>query len=149
MSDALIRERTKDIPVPEFPIPAFVTPPPLNKATVAIVTTAGLKRPDEPGWKNGDESYRAFAADEEGLICGHLSPNFDRTGLVADLNVAYPIGRLKEMAADGTIGGVAPKHISFMGALGETMTTLRMRTGPAAAHELLEAGVDVVLLTPV
>jgi D-proline reductase (dithiol) PrdB len=42
--------------------------------------------------------------------------NFDRTGLQEDWNVAFPLERLKELAADGVIGSVAETHYSFMGA---------------------------------
>jgi D-proline reductase (dithiol) PrdB len=84
------------------------------------------------------------------LRLAHASSNFDRSGFVADLNVVYPIDRLHEMAADGRIGSVASRHLSFMGAQPDhVLETLRLDTGPAAAQLLREDGVDVVLLTPV
>lgn len=149
MADEIIRANVKDLPVPEFENPAFVQPPPLSEATVAIVTTAGLRLKDEESWKPGDPSFRAFESSERDLRLGHLSPNFDRSGIAADLNVAYPIDRLNEMAEEGIISAVAPRHLTFMGAQDETMTTIRMDTGPAAAKLLKDDGVDVVLLTPV
>lgn len=149
MSDALIRERTADTPAPEFDTTPFTTPPPLNEATVAIVTTMGLKRPGEEGWKPQDPSFRSFDVSERDLMLGHLSPNFDRTGIAVDLNVAYPIDRLVELAAEGVIGAVAPRHLSFMGAQDENMTSIRLDSGPAAAKQLKDDGVQVVLLTPV
>lgn len=149
MSDALIRERTADTPAPEFDTTPFTTPPPLNEATVAIVTTMGLKRPGEEAWKPQDPSFRSFDASERDLMLGHLSPNFDRTGIAVDLNVAYPVDRLVELAAEGVIGAVAPRHLSFMGAQDENMTSIRLDSGPAAAKQLKDDGVQVVLLTPV
>lgn len=149
MSDALIRERTADTPAPEFDTTPFTTPPPLNEATVAIVTTMGLKRPGEEGWKPQDPSFRSFDVSERDLMLGHLSPNFDRTGIAVDLNVAYPVDRLVELAAEGVIGAVAPRHLSFMGAQDENMTSIRLDSGPAAAKQLKDDGVQVVLLTPV
>ena len=80
---------------------------------------------------------------------GHLSPNFDRSGFAADLNVVYPIDRLEEMASEGVIGKVADTHLSFMGAQDETMSSIRMDTGPAAAKLLKDQGTDIVLLTPI
>ena len=41
---------------------------------------------------------------------------FDRTGLQEDWNVAFPLDRLKELAAERVIGSVADTHYSFMGA---------------------------------
>lgn len=149
MSDKTIRQGVSGVPVPEFETTAFVTPPPLNKATVALLTSAGLQRPGEKGWGIGDQSFRVFDKDERNLMSTHLSPNFDKSGFTADINVAFPLDRLEEMAKEGVIGAVAPRHLSFMGAQDETMTTIRMDTGPAAAKLLLDDGVDVLLLTPV
>ena len=149
MSDRAIRERVGKVPCPEFEDPAFNTPPTLDKATVAIVTTLGLRRPGESGWKPQDPSFRVIDRGATGLTVAHLSPNFDRTGVTADINVAYPIDRLTEMADEGVIGAVARRHLTFMGAQDETMTTIRMDTGPAAAKLLRDDGVDVAIFTPV
>ena len=70
----------------------------------------------------------------------------DRTGFQQDINVAFPIDRLHELAAEDRIGSVADFHYSVMGA-----------TAPqhmeAAAHELSghfkADGVDAVLLVPI
>ena len=64
--------------------------------------------------------------------------------------MVYPVDRSTELAALGTIGSVAGRHIAFMGAQPDhNLTTLRLDSGPAAARLLLDDGVDVVLLTPV
>ena len=150
VSDAQMREMVNDIPVPQFDATAFTVPPPLAEATVAIVTTAGLFAAGQERWQaGGDQSFRVLDSSDRNLSLGHWSPNFDRVGLVADLNVAYPADRLEEMAAEGAIGGVGRHHLSFMGAQDETMATIRVDTGPAAAKVLRDDGVDVVLLTPV
>ena len=80
---------------------------------------------------------------------GHWSPNFDRSGFQLDLNVVYPIDRLEEMKADGVIGEVADTHYAFAGNQPDTVSEIRLDTGPACAEKLLSAGVDVVVLTPV
>ncbi len=149
MADAVIRASVGEMPVPEFDDSAFVRPPKLSEATVAIVTTAGLRQTGDPSWTPRDPNYRVYDTDAEDIRLGHLSPNFDRSGFVADINVVFPIDRLKEMADEGVIGRVAPRHIAFMGAQDGNMNTIRMDTAPAAAKLLKEDGVDVVLLTPV
>jgi hypothetical protein len=53
------------------------------------------------------------------------------------------------MAAQGIIGSVAPRHISFAGNQPDDVSTIRLDTGPAAATQLRQDGVDVVILTPV
>jgi D-proline reductase (dithiol) PrdB len=52
------------------------------------------------------------------------------------------------MAADGTIGDVAPRHVSFQGSITAPGRLVR-RTAPAIARLLKEDGVDGVVLTPV
>lgn len=136
--------------VPEFE-PAFRRPPPLNEARVAIVTTAGLMRHGEDAWGHDDTDFRVFDAEERDVIAGHVSISLDRVGMVLDRNVFYPIDRLNEMAADGTIGSVAPRHISFMGALRgpNLISTVILDSGARAAQLLKDDGVDVAIITPI
>jgi D-proline reductase (dithiol) PrdB len=137
-------------PVPEFADPAFTRfDRPLAAATVAIVTSAALHRMDDDGFTQGDTSFRTIDRADRDLVLGHWSPNFDRSGFAIDLNVVYPIDRLEELAADGVIGAVAPHHYAFAGNQPDTVSELRLDTGPACAADLLADGVDVVVLTPV
>ena len=147
--DQVMRELGDSYPVPEFDSTSWTTPPRLEDATVAIVTSAAIHSLDDDRFAVGDTGYRIVDRERRDLVLGHWSPNFDRAGLTADLNVAYPADRLEELAADGTIGGVGPHHLAFMGAQDETMATIRVDTGPAAATLLRGDAVDVVLLTPV
>lgn len=131
----------------DFPPVELVRAPALSDATVAIVTTAALARPGEP-WEDQTHAYRLFDPDADGLIMAHNSTNLDRTGFALDRNVVYPIDRLAEMEADGTIGRVAPRHASFIGSTFE-LSTFLLDTGPRLANLLRGDGVDVALLTPV
>lgn len=150
-ADGSIRDRVGDIPVPEFTSTPATTAPPLSQARVAIVTTAGLRASgDVQLWQPTDGSFTVLPGDARDVQLSHFSPNFDRTGFAADLNVVYPLDRLAEMAASGEIGSVAPRHLSFMGAqFDATFSTMLLDSGPAAAKLLRDDGVDVVLLTPV
>ena len=87
---------------------------PLAERRVAIISTAGLhKRGDRP-FRPGDGSYRVIPAETpaNALVMSHISVNFDRTGFQQDLNVVFPIDRLRELVADGTVGSMAsvPAH---------------------------------------
>lgn len=149
-SDQTMRDLMANLPVPEFESTPWASPPPLSEATVAIVTSAGLHRADQDRFVGrGDVSYRILDRDDRELILGHWSSNFDRSAFVLDHNVVYPIDRLEEMAADGTIGGVTPRHVAFVGNQPDTVSEVRLDTGPAAATELRADGVDVAILTPV
>ena len=45
----------------------------------------------------------------------HVSINFDRAGFQRDLNVVYPVDRLRELVAEGVIGGMAETNFTVMG----------------------------------
>ncbi|MFO1086813.1 MAG: glycine/sarcosine/betaine reductase selenoprotein B family protein [Reyranellaceae bacterium] len=121
---------------------------PLEERRVVIISTAGLhKRGDRP-FRPGDGSYRIISGETPGneLVMSHISVNFDRTGFQQDINVAFPIDRLRELVVEGRVGSMAAVHYSFMGAF-----------PPAAAEShaqhlagLLKADqVDAALLVPV
>jgi D-proline reductase (dithiol) PrdB len=82
------------------------------------------------------------------LRIAHSSDAFDARGIEADRNLALPLDRLRELAAQRVIGSVAPRHFSFMGSI-TAPGRLIARTAPEAAAMLREDGVDAVLLTPV
>ena len=174
--DRRLREFVATQPVPEFTETAFAKPPALKDARVAIVTTAALLREGDTPWLPDleqimtDLSHRKLGPDAPGethevpfedghlkalpheardLKLGHVSPNFDRSGFAADMNVAYPVDRLQELADKGVIGSVASHHYTCLGAQPETLSEIRFDTGPTCAKKLLEDGVNVVLLTPV
>jgi D-proline reductase (dithiol) PrdB len=126
-----------------------VTPIALADARVAIVTSAALYAAGDEAFTAVDTGYRIINRERRDLVLGHWSPNFDQMGVKMDLNVVYPIDRLEEMAAQGIIGSVAPRHISFAGNQPDDVSTIRLDTGPAAATQLRQDGVDVVILTPV
>jgi D-proline reductase (dithiol) PrdB len=122
---------------------------PLDRARLAIVTSAGLHLRDDKPFSNGDPTFRAIpstvAASE--LLQSHTSIGFDRTAVLEDINVVFPIDRLREMQAAGKVGEFASTFYSFMGAQRD-VSKIREQTAPVVAELLLEDGVDVVLLTP-
>jgi D-proline reductase (dithiol) PrdB len=121
---------------------------PLAERRVALISTAGLhKRGDRP-FQLGEGSYRIIPADTiaRDLVMSHVSVNFDRTGFQQDHNVVFPIDRLRELVAEGTVGSMAALHYSFMGAFAPEAAE------PHARHlaGLLKADkVDAALLVPV
>ncbi len=154
-NDAAMRQHAAGTPVPEFEEPAFTTGVTLANAKVAIVTSAALSRSggisqwQVEKWDFADFHFETLPHDARDLELGHVSPNFDRAGFAADLNVVYPVDRLQELADQGVIGSVATSHYSFAGNQSEGLSALRLDTGPACAKKMSEDGVDVVLLTPV
>jgi D-proline reductase (dithiol) PrdB len=149
MSDTPMRDYAAGMAMPDLGPTPWTAPKPLSDSRVAIVTTAALHMVGDDGFTNDDTSFRVIPRERRDLALGHWSPNFDRAGFAADLDVVYPIDRLEELAADGVIGSVAPRHLAFAGNQEDTLTAIRLDSGPRAAALLLDDAVDVVLLTPV
>jgi len=147
--DQQMRDFAGNLAMPTFDSTAFNGQRAVKDATVAIVTTAAIHRPDDAAFAHDETSYRTLDRSDRAFTLGHWSPNFDKSGFLADLNVVYPIDRLEELAADGVIGAVAPRHLSFAGNQPDDVATIRVDSGPAAAAQLKSDGVDVVILTPV
>ena len=148
MADRDLKAMTANIDTPVFDTTAFTPPPPLAVATVAIVTTASLHHPDQDDFAPSDTGFRILDGSRRDYMTGHWSPNFDAIGFAYDMNVVFPVDRLDELAAAGTIGAVAPQHLSYAGNQFD-LSAVRYDSGPAGAKLLRRLGVDVVLLTPV
>jgi len=146
-----IAEKTEAVPVEG--IPWAPVRKPLNASRVAIVTTAGVHLRSQPPFdmkdSQGDPSYRELPSDtpKEDLIITH--DYYDHTDADKDVNIVYPIDRLKEMKEAGLIGDVAGINYGFMGHIdGPHIETLVRKTAPEVAKKLKNEGVDVALLTP-
>ena len=122
---------------------------PLSEAKLALVTTAGLHRRDDAPFGNGDQTYRVIPSTTPGsdILQSHTSIGFDRTAFMRDVNISFPIDRLRELVDRGVIGSLSENFYSFMGAH-RSPTQIEEETGPAIGRLLLEEGVDAVLLTP-
>ncbi len=73
---------------------------------------------------------------------------YDTADAEVDINTVFPIDRLRGLAADGTIGSVAPRLWSgFMGRIYKR-TYVSDVAAPALAEELHDDDVDLFLLVP-
>lgn len=151
--------RLEDIPEPtrtvvaQLPCPAFETSPfvngkPLSQRRVAMLSSAALIKRGDPPFATGSSEFRTLDSDLNGadILLSHVSINFDRAGYQRDLNVVYPIDRLRELAAEGMIGSVAAQHFTVMGS---TDPDTMKETADKIATQLHADGVDAVLLMPV
>jgi D-proline reductase (dithiol) PrdB len=128
----------------------FVVPgKPLEACRLAIVTTAGLHRRHDRPFESGDQSYRVIPSDTAAadVVQSHTSLGFDRTPIMRDLNISFPIDRVRELVTRGELGGLAPACYSFMGALRDA-ARIECETGPAVGRRLRDEGADVALITP-
>ena len=122
---------------------------PLAAVRLAIVTTAGLHRRGDRPFGPGEQGYRVIASDLPSIeiIQSHTSLGFDRVPIMRDVNISFPIDRLRELVARGELGGLAPNHYSFMGAQRD-LAGIQTKTGPEVGRRLREEGVQAALITP-
>lgn len=126
---------------------------PLSESKLAMVTTAGLHlRGDKPFSSNHEHSDPSFRVIPRGtkadnIMQSHVSLGFDRTPIMKDINITFPIDRLDELVEKGAIGSLADNNYSYMGALRD-MAPIVEDTGPEVARRMKAEGVEVVLLTP-
>jgi D-proline reductase (dithiol) PrdB len=136
------------------PVPWTPLRRPLAESRLALVSSAGFILPGQEPFKaslaGGDGSFREIPSDVDVslLTDAHRSESFDHTGMVRDPNLAFPIDRVRELAAAGRIGEVNRRHLSFMGSITAPGTLMRDHA-PEAARRLRADGVDVALLVPV
>ena len=143
-----VAERYAELECPSFTTTPWVNGPPLGERRVAIVSSAGLVARGEKPFRGRDADYRVIPSETrpDQLMFSHISINLDRSGFQEDWNVVFPLDRLRELAAEGMIGGVASTHYSFMGA------TDPVEMEPYArelAGRLKQDGVDAAILPPV
>ncbi len=126
---------------------------PLAASTLALVTTAGVhhrdQRPYDMNDRDGDPSFRELDLGRplDSLMITH--DYYDHADADRDLNVVFPVERLRELVATGELGGVARLAYGFMGHItGPHLETLKRRSAPEVAALLKKARVDAVLLAP-
>ena len=134
---------------PSFDSKPWIEGPPLNQRRVAMITTAGLHlRSDRPFQMGQPDFYRVIpgSARNNDLIMSHGAASFDRTGYQRDLNVVFPIDRLRELAEEGRIGSLADYHYSF----GTPLTVPQCEIVAKEIGDLLKKDdVNAALLFPV
>ncbi|PYS91173.1 MAG: hypothetical protein DMF64_13050 [Acidobacteria bacterium] len=123
----------------------------LKRMSIALVTAGGVHlREQEPfniADELGDLTYRVFADDVESTQLMVTHHHYDHTDADQDINVVFPIDVLRDLAAEGFIGGLARKHVGYMG---YTMQLKAMYEGtaPQIANEIDRGGrADAVVLT--
>ncbi len=142
------RTNVANIPCPAFESTPFVAGPALSERRVAIVSSAALIRRGDKPFPFGSGEYRAVPGtwDNADILMTHVSINHDRSGFQRDLNVIYPIDRLRDLAAERIIGSVADTHYTVMGS---TDPAAMVESADAIAAAMHADNVNAVVLAPV
>jgi D-proline reductase (dithiol) PrdB len=126
---------------------------PVRESVIALVTTAGVHLDSDPPFDmddpEGDPSMRAIPSDVDPRRLTITHRYYDHSAADRDINVVLPLDRLRELVAEGGVGGIAPRMYGFMGHIdGRHLATLIEETAPALARRLRAEGADAVFLTP-
>ncbi len=123
----------------------------LAKSNIAIVTAAGVHLRDQEPFNIADElgdlGFRVIPPDADTARLMVTHHHYDHTDADADINVVFPLDVLRELEADKVIGGLARKHVGYMG---YTMQLKAMYEGtaPEIANEIDKGSrADAVILT--
>jgi D-proline reductase (dithiol) PrdB len=118
----------------------------LSDSKVVLVTTGGVHlQSDPPFHLNGDSTFRVIPKNAQpgDLAISHQA--YNRTDALRDINLVFPIERLRELEAEHAIGSLAEDHYGFglMGSAKRLMPSIK-----EVALRIREAGVDLALLVP-
>jgi D-proline reductase (dithiol) PrdB len=142
------RERLFGLECPSYTTKPWVAGPPLPERTVGIVTSAALHHRAQRPFLFGTPEWRELPASlpTSDIVMSHVSINFDRSGFQRDLNVAYPIDRLREAVEQRRIGAMADTNVSVMGS--SDPKDMQDTSSAIVAH-FKRRQVDTVFLVPV
>jgi D-proline reductase (dithiol) PrdB len=131
----------------------------LAEAQIAVLTSAGLylegeqppfdgeREKAEPTW--GDPTHRVLPAALDGRALGMMHLHLNHEDVLADPEIALPLGGLAALVAEGRVGAVAPRHVSVMGYQQAGLEVWRAQTAPAIVELLRDQGTDGLILAPV
>src|SRR5262249_33221832 len=109
-------------------------------------STGGVHLKSDPPFNlNGDPTYRVIPKEARpaDLTISHQA--YDRTDALRDINLVFPIERLRELESEHVIGRLAGQHYGFglMGSARGLMPAIK-----EVGRRLSGAGVDLALLVP-
>ncbi len=149
------RYRTQGFPPYDWTIntEAPLTPPrkPLSECRVSMLTSGGISRCAAAPWNPSARNDLRLDVIERDAPSNDFQIHddyYDHRDADQDINCVFPIDRLRELAADGTIGGVAERFWSgFMGRI-YTRSKVINESAPALVAELVRDEVDLFVLVP-
>ena len=120
----------------------------LSEARVALLTTGGVyMRDGQAPFVDDDPSYRIIPSTTPSSELGIFHEHYDKSNAEKDINVIFPIERLREMDVEGAIGSLAAETFGFMGYIvGDNIPSLMQETAPEVARMLLADNVDAALV---
>ncbi len=120
----------------------------LSEARIALLTTGGVYvRESQEPFIDDDPSFRVIPSTAPSSDLAVFHEHYDKSNAEMDINVVFPIERMREMEGEGAIGSLAAKAFGFMGyIIGANIPRLMTETAPDVARILRADGVDAALI---
>jgi D-proline reductase (dithiol) PrdB len=123
---------------------------PLAECVVTLFTTGGVHRKtDQPfdiAHPHGDWTWREIPTDIAMAELMVTHSHYSHVEADRDLNCMFPLDRLRELCAQGIIGGIAASAYSIMG-FNPDPAPLMEHTAPELARRYKDSGADIVFMT--
>jgi D-proline reductase (dithiol) PrdB len=130
----------------------------LAQARIALLTSAGMyldgqppfddeREKAEPTW--GDPTHRVLPASLDGRSLAMMHLHINHEDVLADPEIALPLGGMAELVAEGRVGSLAPNHVSVMGYQQAGLEGWRNEAAPAIVELLRDQQTDGLILAPV
>ena len=124
---------------------------PLRECRIAMLTSGGVSRKVDPPFNpqaRNDLRVDAVPKDTAADFFVIHDDYYNHADADRDINCIFPIDRLRELAAAGEIGEVAPHHYS--GFMGRTYirSAVTNEAAPALVRRLRDESVDAFVLVP-
>jgi D-proline reductase (dithiol) PrdB len=123
----------------------------LAKSSIAIVSAGGIHLKEQEPFNIADElgdlGYRVIPEDVDSLQLMVTHHHYDHTDADKDINVVFPIDVLRDLKAEGFIGGLARHHFGYMGYT-QQLKAMYEGTAREIANDVDKGSrADVVVLT--
>ncbi len=122
---------------------------PVAGSRLVLIASGGVYRHGQVAFHHSDDtSFREIPSDValDALRTSHFA--YDQTAARRDPNVVFPIGTLRALVAEGTLGSLTPFALSFMGGI-YSQRRLHEELLPRLLERVREMQADLALLVPV
>lgn len=121
----------------------------LTESRVALISSGGVHHEDQPPFRpdKNDLTFREIPSDTDAHELRISHDYYDHADAEKDVNCVFPIERMRELAADGFIGGLSQVHFTFMGRIFRK-TALITEMIPVLITRLKALNVDLTFLVP-
>ncbi|MFN2426196.1 MAG: glycine/sarcosine/betaine reductase selenoprotein B family protein [Candidatus Binatia bacterium] len=131
-----------------LPVPWTPLVKPLSECRVALASSGGVYVDGQPPFHfRDDSSMRIVPADIDPACLRVAHFGYPTDDAEKDPNCVFPLERLREMEADGTIGELSPRAITFMGGIYSQRRVLEDLV-PAVLDIVRQDNVDLFYIVP-